>query len=32
MKISVFGSGGWGTAVAKLLSENGHSVTPVVQV
>lgn len=27
MKISVFGSGGWGTAVAKLLSENGHIVT-----
>ncbi len=27
MKISVFGSGGWGTAVAKLLSENGHAVT-----
>ena len=27
MKISVFGSGGWGTAVAKVLSENGHAVT-----
>jgi glycerol-3-phosphate dehydrogenase (NAD(P)+) len=27
MKISVFGSGGWGTAVAKVLHENGHSVT-----
>lgn len=27
MKISVFGSGGWGTAVAKLLYENGHAVT-----
>ena len=27
MKISVYGSGGWGTAVAKLLSENGHDVT-----
>ncbi len=27
MKISVFGSGGWGTAVAKLLNENGHDVT-----
>ena len=27
MKISVFGSGGWGTAVAKVLYENGHSVT-----
>ncbi len=26
MKISVFGSGGWGTAVAKLLFENGHDV------
>lgn len=26
MKISVFGSGGWGTAVAKLLCENGHDV------
>lgn len=27
MKISVFGSGGWGTAVAKVLYENGHTVT-----
>jgi glycerol-3-phosphate dehydrogenase (NAD(P)+) len=27
MKITVFGSGGWGTAVAKLLSENGNDVT-----
>ncbi len=27
MKISVFGSGGWGTAVSKLLSENGNDVT-----
>jgi glycerol-3-phosphate dehydrogenase (NAD(P)+) len=27
MKISVFGSGSWGTAVAKLLSENGNDVT-----
>lgn len=27
MKITVFGSGGWGTAVAKLLFENGHAVT-----
>jgi glycerol-3-phosphate dehydrogenase (NAD(P)+) len=27
MKISVFGSGGWGTAVAKVLFENGHDVT-----
>lgn len=26
MKIAVFGSGGWGTAVAKVLCENGHSV------
>lgn len=27
MKITVLGSGGWGTAVAMLLSENGHEVT-----
>lgn len=27
MKISVIGSGGWGTAVANLLAENGHAVT-----
>ncbi len=27
MKISVFGSGGWGTAIAKVLCENGHQVT-----
>lgn len=27
MKIAVLGSGGWGTAVAKLLYENGHDVT-----
>jgi glycerol-3-phosphate dehydrogenase (NAD(P)+) len=27
MKISVLGSGSWGTAVAKLLNENGHDVT-----
>lgn len=27
MKITVFGSGGWGTAVSKLLFENGHEVT-----
>jgi glycerol-3-phosphate dehydrogenase (NAD(P)+) len=27
MKISVLGSGAWGTAVAKLLCENGHDVT-----
>ena len=27
MRISVIGSGGWGTAIAKLLCENGHDVT-----
>ncbi|MCF0120502.1 MAG: NAD(P)-dependent glycerol-3-phosphate dehydrogenase [Oscillospiraceae bacterium] len=27
MKISVFGSGSWGTAIAMLLFENGHDVT-----
>ena len=27
MKIAVLGSGGWGTALAMLLSENGHTVT-----
>lgn len=27
MKISVFGSGGWGTAVSILLSDNGNNVT-----
>ena len=27
MKISVLGSGGWGTALALLLTENGHRVT-----
>lgn len=27
MKISVFGSGGWGTAIAVLLHGNGHDVT-----
>lgn len=27
MKISVFGSGGWGTAISILLSSNGHEVT-----
>lgn len=27
MKISIFGSGGWGTAIAVLLHENGHDVT-----
>ena len=26
MKISVIGSGGWGTAIALLLSKNGHEV------
>ena len=27
MKIAVLGSGGWGTALAMLLAENGHPVT-----
>jgi len=27
MKITVYGSGGWGTATALLLSDNGHDVT-----
>ena len=27
MKIAVLGSGGWGTALAMLLKENGHQVT-----
>ena len=27
MKIAVLGSGGWGTALAMLLRENGHAVT-----
>jgi len=27
MKISVLGAGGWGTALAVLLSKNGHKVT-----
>ena len=27
MKITVLGSGGWGTALSNLLCENGHSVT-----
>ena len=27
MKITVVGSGGWGTALALLLVENGHDVT-----
>ena len=27
MNITVLGSGGWGTALALLLLENGHSVT-----
>ena len=26
-KISVIGSGGWGTAIAVMLSENGHDIT-----
>ena len=27
MKITVVGSGGWGTALALLLVDNGHDVT-----
>ena len=27
MKITVLGSGGWGTALAVLLHGNGHEVT-----
>ena len=27
MKIAVMGSGGWGTALAMVLLENGHDVT-----
>ncbi|MBR7082258.1 MAG: NAD(P)-dependent glycerol-3-phosphate dehydrogenase [Oscillospiraceae bacterium] len=27
LKISVFGSGGWGTAISVLLNSNGHDVT-----
>ena len=27
MKITVVGSGGWGTALAILLHKNGHQVT-----
>ena len=27
MNITVVGSGGWGTALAKLLHHNGHTVT-----
>ena len=27
MKITILGSGGWGTALANLLSNNGHTVT-----
>ncbi|MDR2501816.1 MAG: NAD(P)-dependent glycerol-3-phosphate dehydrogenase [Oscillospiraceae bacterium] len=27
MNISIFGSGGWGTAISLLLSDNGHRVT-----
>ena len=30
MKIAVLGSGGWGTALAMLLLENGHDCDPVV--
>ena len=30
MKITVVGSGGWGTALAIHLCKNGHEVTPVV--
>ena len=30
MKIAVLGSGGWGTALAMLLAENGHDCDPVV--
>ena len=26
-KITVLGGGSWGTALSKLLSENGHNVT-----
>ncbi|MBS6367649.1 MAG: glycerol-3-phosphate dehydrogenase, partial [Clostridiales bacterium] len=27
MEIAVFGSGGWGAALAVLLHQNGHQVT-----
>ena len=27
MEIAVVGSGGWGTALARLLVKNGHAVT-----
>ena len=27
MQVSVIGSGAWGTALAKVLDENGHSIT-----
>lgn len=27
MKISIFGSGAWGTAISMLMSDNGHNVT-----
>lgn len=30
MNIVVLGSGGWGTAAAMLLSDNGHAVTALV--
>ena len=29
MKIAVMGSGGWGTALALVLLENGHEVTQI---
>ena len=27
MKVTVIGAGGWGTAIALLLAENGHGVS-----